>query len=119
MPDLHALEALGIDTAAGIAYCAEDEEFYQEMLEVFVSDAGEKGRALAQSFQSRDWEGYRITVHALKSAARMIGANALADLAQAQEHAAKSGEEAALCAGHGALTDAAEELCAALGRLLP
>ena len=96
---LTALEAAGFHTGAGLRYAAGDRAFYMELLRAFAQEQEARAQTLRDDAARRDLHAYRILVHALKSSARQIGADALADLAQAQETAAKQGELAAVEAG--------------------
>ena len=83
------LEKAGINTASGLKYCRNDEGFYLELLTMFVQDAARKETQINEFFKQGDFEDYRILVHALKSTAKMIGADALSELAKLAEEAAK------------------------------
>ena len=74
----------------GLQYCLNNTEFYDELLVKFASDANEKQQDIDRFFEQKDWENYCIMVHALKSTARMIGADNLSDLAKGLEDAAKN-----------------------------
>jgi len=76
-----------LDTETGMAYCCDNEEFYKEMLRTFV--AKEKREDIKAFYEVRDWENYRILVHALKSTALSIGATDLSEQAKQLELAAK------------------------------
>ncbi|MBP3568070.1 MAG: response regulator [Lachnospiraceae bacterium] len=76
-----------LDTETGMAYCCDNEDFYKEMLRTFV--ANEKREDIKAFYEVRDWENYRILVHALKSTALSIGATALSEQAKQLELAAK------------------------------
>ena len=39
MLNLQGLRALGLDVEEGMAYCADDEDFYEEMLDEYVREA--------------------------------------------------------------------------------
>ena len=67
-----------------------DDEFYLELLETFVRNLDEKYEGIKKSYDAEDWQNYQILVHGLKSSARTIGDDTLADLAYAQELAAKA-----------------------------
>ena len=84
------LEKAGIHTVTGLQYCLNNMEFYNELLLKFASDADRKQEDIGRFFEQHDWENYCIMVHALKSTARMIGADALSDLAKGLEDAAKN-----------------------------
>ena len=83
------LEKAGINTASGLKYCRNDEAFYLELLTMFVQDAARKETQINEFYKQDDFENYRILVHALKSTAKMIGADALSELAKLAEEAAK------------------------------
>ena len=84
------LEAAGIHTNSGIGYCNGDIDFYIELLTSFVSGAGHKESELGQFFEKEDMDNYAILVHALKSTAKMIGADSLSENAKQAEAAAKN-----------------------------
>ena len=84
------LEAAGIHTNSGIGYCNGDTDFYIELLTSFVSGAGHKESELGQFFEKEDMDNYAILVHALKSTAKMIGADSLSENAKQAEAAAKN-----------------------------
>lgn len=84
------LEKAGIHTKTGLQYCLDNTEFYEELLVKFASDAEGKQEDIDRFFGQKDWENYGIMVHALKSTARMIGADDLSDQAKGLEDAAKS-----------------------------
>lgn len=91
---MELLEKAGIHTKTGLQYCLNDTAFYDELLIKFASDADRKLEEIDSFFEQKDWENYCILVHALKSTARMTGADALSDLAKALEDAAKKADAA-------------------------
>ena len=103
--DRTALGIAGIDVTSGLAYCANDESLYAEMLSDFASSCEEKLNALGGFLETKNWKDYGIKVHALKSNARMIGAESLSALALRLEEAAKSGDGAFVTANHKALAE--------------
>lgn len=84
------LEKAGINTNSGIGYCNGDKDFYIELLTSFVDGANSKESELGNFFEKKDMKNYGIVVHALKSTAKMIGANSLSDNAKQAEAAAKA-----------------------------
>jgi len=100
MLDMNALEALGIDAAEGLAYCADDPEFYEEMLAEYVNESEGNLAGLQQYYDRQDWGNYRIIVHSLKNTSRMIGAADVSDRALLLETAAKEQDTAAILASH-------------------
>ena len=94
------LRVLGIDTDEGLAYCADDAEFYGEMLEEYVSEVGKRLDDLPSHFSSHDWKAYGILAQSIKSSSRMIGAKALSELARELEMATREGAEDTILSGH-------------------
>ncbi|MBR6380391.1 MAG: response regulator [Lachnospiraceae bacterium] len=93
------LELAGINTTAGIEYC-KDEEFYLEMIAMFVESYDDKVESITDCYRKADWENYRILVHTLKSNSRMLGAEELSGLALHQEEAARDLNEPEIRAKH-------------------
>lgn len=86
------LKESGIDSAAGMQYCRGEKEFYIEGLLKFAKDAGQKAKEIDDFFKKEDFDNYKTMVHALKSTAKMIGADALSENAKSLEMAAKNQE---------------------------
>ena len=103
--DVAKLRIIGIDAEEGLAYCADDEEFYDEMLDEYVHESREKLEELIAAFGSRDWDRYRISAHSLKSTSRMVGAKDISGKAYELEIAAKAGDESAIEALHSEFVD--------------
>lgn len=118
MIDMTALEALGIDTEEGMAYCAEDAEFYEEMLEEYVSEEPKNTAELQRAFSEKDWGSYQIRAHSLKSSSRMIGAGGFAERAYALEQAARDRDGEKIIAAHASFADDYRSLVGALSALL-
>ena len=113
MLNMDALTAAGIDTEEGLAYCADDPEFYEEMLMEFVSEAMSRPEEMNRLLSSADWVNYGIHAHTLKSTSRMIGALSFSEQARELEMAAKAGDgdmifsrHASFAAEYAALVDA-------------
>ncbi len=100
MLNLAALTAAGIDTEEGMAYCADDPEFYEEMLKEFVSEAISRPEEMGKLLSVADWVNYGIHAHTLKSTSRMIGALAFSERARAMEMAAKAGNGDVILSNH-------------------
>ena len=97
-----------LDVKSGLGYCAESKMFYIEMLNEFAK--GKKDEDLSGFLQKEDWDNYRITVHALKSNAKTIGAMELSEEARMQEMAAKENRTEEVAANHQALAEHYKEL---------
>ena len=87
------LKEYGVDTDSGMRYCMGDKEFYKTLLVQFATESVEKAEAIRSYYKSGDWHNYEIQVHALKSTAKMIGANELSEMAKGSELAAKEERE--------------------------
>lgn len=87
---LALLRDSGINVNAGMQYCKNDREFYQEVLIQFARNAAEKAAEINNFYKQKDFGNYQIRVHALKSSAKMIGADSLSELARKAEEASKN-----------------------------
>ena len=119
MLERDALAKLGIDVDEGIACCAGDPEFFDEMVVEYLDESTERLAELARLYESRDWPQYTRCAHSIKSTSMMIGARSLSELAHAMEVAGKEGDEAAIHAEHehflGQCSGFAESLRAVVG----
>lgn len=104
------LQTLGIDTEEGLACCAEDPEFYGEMLEEYAAEARSRAEELRACRETEDWKRYGILAHSVKSTSHMIGALALSEQARELELAAKEGAGESVRLLHGAFLAAYETL---------
>ena len=95
-PDSGAEEADGagwleklsfLDTKSALLFCANNPEFYREMLRSFVAE--NRMGQLQSYFSQEDWKNYAIQAHSLKGTAKIIGAKELSELAFGLEMAAK------------------------------
>ena len=102
---LAQLSGIGLNVGAGLRYTAADHNLFIEVVQSFVSDSDAKLAHLREFHATQDWKNYGIQAHSLKSSARTIGADTLADMALGQELASKEGRVSDILAGHGALMD--------------
>ncbi len=77
----------GIDIAVGMENCQGDVKAYIGLLEAFVEQ--NQFEMAEKQFNDGDIKAYRITVHAMKSSAKYIGANDLSDKSKHMEDLAK------------------------------
>ena len=98
--DRMMLASYGIDTQAGLKYCAGSEELYFEILTQFISSVDEKLNEAEALFEKGNWHEYEVKAHALKSNTKMIGAKALSDQAKALEDAAENEDIAYINENH-------------------
>ena len=87
-PQVQVSNSSLIDKSVALANCMDSEEFFVEMAEEFV--AGDKTADLDAALSAGDLNSYKITIHALKSTALVVGAVSLSESAKLQEAAAKA-----------------------------
>mgnify|MGYP002522652293 CR=1 FL=1 len=100
MLDTEALHRIGIDTEEGIAYCADDAEFYEDMLREYLQESEGRAADLRRFYASQDWSQYGLCAHTVKSTSKMIGAKAVSELAREMELACRSRDAASVLTGH-------------------
>ncbi len=113
---MQKLENIGIDTSVGMSYCMNDEDFYAEMLNEYMNS--DKKTPMSQFYEAKDWENYRITVHALKSTSLTIGATQLSEQAKALEMACKENNEKYILDNHKQVLERYESFIGEIGRVL-
>lgn len=85
---LYELSKTGkLDVAAAIKLLG-GEKLFWEVLKDFYQVIEKKAQLISECFKIRDWERYRIEVHALKSSSKQIGATELSEQAKNLELAA-------------------------------
>lgn len=94
------LSDAGVDVAAGLMYCADDMDFYTEVLGDYVKWQPQKTDQLNEFYKSGDIKNYGILIHALKNTSRTVGLSELGDLAFALEQAAKNNDTAFIDENH-------------------
>ena len=83
-------EVAGLDTKNGLLYCG-SEDNYLSALTVFAEAILPGAEEIEKYFAAKDWKSYTVKVHALKSTARIIGAQELSDRARRLEDAGNNG----------------------------
>ncbi len=81
-----------IDMKKGIKNCG-SEEIYRTVLAAFRGEIEERSAVIRHTFEEQDWDRYMIEVHAIKSSAKMVGAEELSRLAARLELAAEQVEK--------------------------
>lgn len=81
-----------IDESALKGMFGDDEEMFLEILREFVAPATANAEEISQAYSDRSLKGVAGAAHKLKSSARSVGANELADMCQKLELAGKAGE---------------------------
>lgn len=113
-----ALREAGINVKTGLDYCCGEEDFYEEMLEMFCSQSEEKRKEITAFYEADNWADYAVKVHALKSTSLTIGAEQLSEYAKTLELAGKRGDAAYIREHHPALLRMYEEVCESITGLL-
>ncbi len=116
--DVQTLADAGFDTEAALRFTAGDRNFYLELVTLFADRCESNLPLIRSDYEKKDWTDYEIKVHSLKSTARQIGANELADLALEQELAAKDKKIDVIDAGAEILFAKYEELCELIHRII-
>ena len=106
----------GINIQNGLSYCMDDDEFYIETVNDYLSS--ERLASIQDAYLKKDWETFRRETHSLKSTSYSIGADAVGDMAKAMENAAADENMDYINANYGPLMDEAEILEEALHKAL-
>ena len=83
-------EVDSINVADGVQHCG-SVEAYLDALTVFAQSVISGANEIANFYKVSDWKNYTTKVHALKSSARVIGANELSERARRLEDAGNCG----------------------------
>ncbi len=93
--DITWMKEAGLDTQAGISYTGNTEK-YVSAVQRFYKNYEKNRTKVEEYFAAKDYESYMITVHALKSNAKMIGATILSGYFESLENAARERETATM-----------------------
>ncbi len=80
----------GLNVKEGVEHCG-SVEAYLDTLTIFADAIKSGANEIAGFYQAEDWKNYTTKVHALKSSARVIGADELSERAKRLEDAGNSG----------------------------
>ncbi len=112
------LTRAGINVEMGLDYCVGEEDFYQEMLQMFDSQAEEKKQELDALYREANWKDYAVKAHALKSTSLTIGAERLSAHAKTLEQAGKRGDVEYIRDNHLLLLNMYEDVCRSITEYL-
>ncbi|MCR4838159.1 MAG: response regulator [Eubacterium sp.] len=115
---LGQLQSIGLNVEDGLTYCADDEEFYMEILQEYVDSAPEKKEKLTEFLRDRNLKDYRVVVHSVKSASKTIGAQGLFEKALELEYAAGDGKQEFVTEHHPPLMEEYHALVEAISHVL-
>ena len=89
--DFGWIEDIGLDTKSGMKYTGGRDK-YISALQRFYKNHEKNSNKIKDFLRDKDYDNYMITVHALKSNAKMIGATELSGKFEKLEMAAREGE---------------------------
>ncbi len=107
---LERLRSIGISVEDGLGFCADDEEFYLEIIHDYIDAAPERIEQLDTLLAGEDMKNYKILVHTIKSASKTIGAMPLFERALDLEQAAAGDQLEYVRQHHDALQKEFQEL---------
>ncbi len=84
MRDIELLKKASIDVDKGIELLG-DIEMYDETLQDFLDESGDRMKRIEASYQNEDMDNYAIDVHAMKGDANYLGFTKLAELSLAHQ----------------------------------
>ena len=113
-----AIEIKGVNISKGLARAGGSMENYIKTLTVFHKDSTEKVKEISSCLETANIPLFTIYVHALKSAASNIGAEGLAEAAEALESAGREGSIPLVRSGSPKLLADLEELRNNVGEAL-
>ncbi len=93
--DISKLIEAGFDIQTGLVYTGSEEKYISALQRFVKSSSGNKEKINAY-LDSDDLENFMITVHALKSNSKMIGAMVLSSMFETLEMASKNNDRAAV-----------------------
>ena len=111
------IKAFGTDIEAGLKYCKNDEEFYDQLLAEYAKNKSKKTDDLNRYLNDENWQDYSIRVHAVKSTSKMIGAMELSEMAKQLEDASKKADADKVRALHPAFIERYGALLSAIERV--
>lgn len=76
-----------LNVTSGMAFCCNDTEFYLQIIMTYIEE--DKTADIIKAYNEKDYDNYRILVHALKSTSRTIGADDMSEEARKLEFAAR------------------------------
>lgn len=79
-----------LDVNSAMKFCCNNEELYLHIVNTYVEE--NRLEVIRNYFEEKDFDNYRIQVHALKSGSRTIGAGEFSEHALALEMAAKNND---------------------------
>ena len=107
--DLEWLAGLGIDIKTGLDYTGNEDKFVSA-IQRFCKGYEKNKSKIDEFYGAGDYENYMITVHALKSNAKMIGAMGLSKMFETLEMASRNGDKATVDGNNAGAVNAYKDL---------
>ena len=107
--DLEWIAGLGIDIKTGLDYTGNEDKFVSA-IQRFCKGYEKNKSKIDEFYGAGDYENYMITVHALKSNAKMIGAMGLSKMFETLEMASRNGDKATVDGNNAGAVNAYRDL---------
>ena len=107
--DLEWIAGLGIDIKTGLDYTGNEDKFVSA-IQRFCKGYEKNKSKIDEFYGAGDYENYMITVHALKSNAKMIGAMGLSKMFETLEMASRNGDKATVDGNNAGAVNAYKDL---------
>ena len=88
--DIYSYEQL--DISLGMEYALNKKPFYIETLEIYLEETVYAEKELKEFLDAGDMQNYAISVHALKSNSKLVGAIGMGTFAETMESNSKAGD---------------------------
>ncbi len=122
LPEVDEFEPMrlaGIDPDVGLRFCQDDKDLYRSIIIDYAQTSDEKMKNIVEYLAKEDWKNYAISVHALKSTSKTIGAGDLSDIALHLEMAANENDASLIRAEHDTMLDLYQKVVAAIRKAEP
>lgn len=99
-----------------ILYCAGSEEIYMQCLKDYSTNG--RIKVIGQAYDAKDWNRYKIEVHALKGTSRTLGFETMGDIAENMQSAAETQDVRYINENHGRMIKELEHIMKAVSDCL-
>ena len=117
--EFEPMRLAGIDPDVGLRFCQGDKDLYRSIIIDYAQTSDEKMKNIVEYLAKEDWKNYAISVHALKSTSKTIGAGDLSDIALHLEMAANENDASLIRAEHDTMLDLYQKVVAAIRKAEP
>jgi len=99
-----------------ILYCAGSEDIYIQCLKDYSTNG--RIKVIGQAYDAKDWNRYKIEVHALKGTSRTLGFETMGDIAEKMQSAAETQDVRYINENHGRMIKELEHIMKAVSDCL-